>query len=386
MVDFTSECWPPSPRYFLPHSMMSAMERRRGGRIDARFWVELSGIDSAPELRKGNLSPTGIYLECDRPLGEPGAVHTMQLATVDHQVSLKALVRVARSVTRPNVWQGVRLEGVGFEFLLAEEAERSQLEQLLRHVVKLQLQKMDELRLDHRFCVHLAGPDGAKRQAVVHHMTARGITLETHWPLSPGSTVCFEIELTAGQPLPIEAEVAEFRHVEGPSGPCFQTELLLRNARLPSSEPLVGPSIAGAIEVLLEESLFHLPANCSSPPKDQLRGSLAHIQLPSLLVFLDLERHSGVITVMQGGRTAQLFLREGQIIDADRVTGPREKARHPSEAPGHDGPRALLREVFHWNEGEFEFAVGPVARADRLQVGTRALLLDLAREIDEHGR
>ena len=65
-----------------------------------------------------------------------------------------------------------------------------------------------------------------------------------------------------------------------------------------------------------------------------------------------------------------MFLSDGRIVDVDPV-------------PASETRRERIAKLLAAEEGTFGFSVEKVDRADRLQVGTTALLLDLAREADE---
>jgi hypothetical protein len=65
-----------------------------------------------------------------------------------------------------------------------------------------------------------------------------------------------------------------------------------------------------------------------------------------------------------------VYLSAGRIVDAEHDT------------PGLH-PRDVLAQLLSWSEGEFSFVSLPVRRTDRFEMGTHALLQDLAREQDE---
>ena len=70
---------------------------------------------------------------------------------------------------------------------------------------------------------------------------------------------------------------------------------------------------------------------------------------------------------------AVVYVRDGQVVDCDG----------PIDA---DDPQAGLAKLFMWREGRFELSIGACDREDRIGTSTTALLIDLARELDEQKR
>jgi DNA-binding response OmpR family regulator len=105
-----------------------------------------------------------------------------------------------------------------------------------------------------------------------------------------------------------------------------------------------------------------------------LTGNLSHVGISSLLVLMDMERKTGVLTVKRSGVdtvTAKLFLRKGSPIAAEIV--------------GLEDPRNELAIYFmlQWAEGTFAFKAGDVIRDAEINSSTTALLMEGARRIDE---
>ncbi|HET6343978.1 MAG TPA: DUF4388 domain-containing protein, partial [Myxococcota bacterium] len=93
----------------------------------------------------------------------------------------------------------------------------------------------------------------------------------------------------------------------------------------------------------------------------------------SLLAFFEMERLTGVLTLTQGPLAAQLFLKEGRVLDC--------------EAPQVDTDRyGALAKLMAWHDGKFEFSVAEVARPDLINLTTTHLLLRLSQAVDEANR
>lgn len=105
-----------------------------------------------------------------------------------------------------------------------------------------------------------------------------------------------------------------------------------------------------------------------------LRGDLAHVPLPSVLAFLELERKTGELLVVST-RTARLYLRDGKLLRVD-IDG----------AVAAPGAIDQLYDVLGWRQGQFEFAAQEVHGDDLFQMSITALLLEHARFSDESSR
>jgi DNA-binding response OmpR family regulator len=105
-----------------------------------------------------------------------------------------------------------------------------------------------------------------------------------------------------------------------------------------------------------------------------LHGMLEQFGLSSILVILDMEKKSGILSVRHDNETGRLMVREGRVVAA---------GFDGKEAPRHAD--AVYR-LLGWSEGAFEFAAGEVRADDEVQCTTTQLLLEAARRIDESAR
>lgn len=108
--------------------------------------------------------------------------------------------------------------------------------------------------------------------------------------------------------------------------------------------------------------------------KADLTGNLSQVGISSLLVLMEMERKTGVLTVKQAGEgavTAKLFLRKGSPVAAEIL--------------GSEEPRNELAVYFmlEWADGTFSFQASEVVRDAEIDVSTTALLMEGARRIDE---
>lgn len=105
-----------------------------------------------------------------------------------------------------------------------------------------------------------------------------------------------------------------------------------------------------------------------------LRGDLSQVGLSSLLVLIEMERKTGLLTLRApNGPTAQVLVREGKVVHA-RLDDQEE----PVDAE-------CVYYLLTWGGGEFEFISCLVEGVDRVSVSTTHLLMEGARLMDEQG-
>lgn len=102
-----------------------------------------------------------------------------------------------------------------------------------------------------------------------------------------------------------------------------------------------------------------------------LRGSLVNFSLSSLLMVIELERMSGLMTLKGQDAVGRVALRHGRAVRA-RVEGD----------PSTHGAHAIY-EMLQWSHGTFEFEAGPVGGDDEIDCSTSFLLMEGARLADE---
>ena len=103
-----------------------------------------------------------------------------------------------------------------------------------------------------------------------------------------------------------------------------------------------------------------------------LKGTLAQLSVPDLLQTLESTRRSGTMALRDRGRNATLWLREGQVIDA--------------EADGGLKGQEAVFAIADWSEGTFEADFKPISVPQRISVSTSYLLLEAMRRLDESRR
>src|SRR5207302_2283186 len=106
-------------------------------------------------------------------------------------------------------------------------------------------------------------------------------------------------------------------------------------------------------------------------PPAALSGRVAHLGLLDLFNALEPWQKSAIVHCEDGERSARVWVRDGQVVDAEVET--------------LVGEAAFYR-LLGWEQGTFRVEFGSFPRTPRTEAGTQALLLEAMRRIDETGR
>ena len=109
----------------------------------------------------------------------------------------------------------------------------------------------------------------------------------------------------------------------------------------------------------------------STTGRTRFAGSIADMGVVDLLQTFEVSRKSGIVHLQNREAEAQIFFREGKVVDAvlGRLFG--EEAVY----------RALI-----WNDGNFEVEFSKVDNPDVIETSTQGLLMEGMRRVDEWGR
>lgn len=102
-----------------------------------------------------------------------------------------------------------------------------------------------------------------------------------------------------------------------------------------------------------------------------LRGSLTNFGLSSLLMVIELDRMSGLLTLHGPIGVGRLAIRDGRVL----------RARIESDKGAH-GTHAIFQ-MLEWAKGTFVLEAGEIGGEDQIERSTSFLLMECARMIDE---
>lgn len=350
-------------------------------RIAGDFEVRIVGLDEVPVRRRGNISVTGVYFEVDDFDAEPGTVERLELTSTDGNRRVVCLACLARLMTVVDLWETARVSGVAFQFLPADETVRQDILGLVSHVARQRLigdeVLLEQLGLDAALNIG----SGEPRTARVHTMRSTSLVLETEWPVERGARVGLAIEAPhSTQLVRIHGVVDETRAFTGKTGQSryrIRVALNPADSKGPAQEPdtgePAGATLDDAFATLLDSLLKPDAVQSSMARAPHIAGDLSRVAIASVLSLLEFERMSGCLRLERDGRKAILFVKEGQVLDAELVDS-------------DEKPLKVLKQVIQWEQGSFRFIVEEVDRPDLLRTTTTALILDALREVDESAR
>jgi DNA-binding response OmpR family regulator len=102
-----------------------------------------------------------------------------------------------------------------------------------------------------------------------------------------------------------------------------------------------------------------------------LTGDVDELGLVDLFQSLASWKRTGRVICEQEGKRAEVWVRDGEIVDA--------------QSGSVSGEAAFYR-LLRWKRGSFRVEFGPVQREARIEPGTQRLILEAMRRVDELGR
>lgn len=329
--------------------------RRRGVRIESRFSVELVGHEAGPRLRRGDISVTGVFFETDRSPGPPGTLERLRLGFDESDEVVETLAVLVRVSTVRDLWESKQTAGVAFEFLPENEETRAALRELVAKIARVELARegvIDDMQL---------GAEVNAQRVVVESLESDGLVLETGFPVERGTRIRVRLTPPGGQePIDVEGIVKSAQS----EGGRFRVQVDLSAG----AGSTAGGDLAHALEALVSGVVAPEVRSGVVDQTPHLEGSLERVAVTSLLQFMHMENMSGVLRVDGDDGKATIYVRTGQIWNV--------------EGPDPD-PRTSLKACIQWTTGRFAVDALDVEPERRLDQPTTALLIDLAREIDE---
>lgn len=139
------------------------------------------------------------------------------------------------------------------------------------------------------------------------------------------------------------------------------------------TKPFAPRDLVARVERMLDpDAVFAETAGMVRGGPD-LEGSLERIGISAVLMMLEAERKTGILTLAVGGETARVWVREGAAVRAEVTQKPELKA---DEAVYH---------ALNWTTGTFDFIECEVSGDDEIETELTYLLIEGARRIDESG-
>jgi DNA-binding response OmpR family regulator len=138
------------------------------------------------------------------------------------------------------------------------------------------------------------------------------------------------------------------------------------------TKPIFVRELLARVNLLLARRTQENIATRSAPGgRTRFSGSIQDMAVVDLLQTFEVSRKSGVVHLSTGTQKAQIYFRDGKIVDA--------------EVSRLRGEEAVYRTLI-WNEAEFEVEFFPVKNEDVIGTSTQGILMEGMRRVDEWGR
>jgi hypothetical protein len=364
-------------------------DARRSARVEAKFLLALEGVDAELVRRKGDISATGLYFEFDEGIGEVGTVHYLRLASLDRARSLRIMAHVVRKVSLTGTGS-VMVNGAALEFMPESEAAARAVEEFVHYILTLTGEQPESLpHVGARLPAEARAGAVGDPSAVVRQLSVRSMTIETNWQVLPGEQVRVEIaapglkrrvclegaairvepKKTGGSSPPFHVEVEFQAEIQRPRRMSSTTFTAVRPEVIAAARSDGDEEVSRTLDDLFSAIIRPVDDDARKPTQ-HLSGLISRIRLPTLCSLFEMEGISGELTLRRSEETVVVYVSNGRLIDV-------------APLPSGVTPRQHLGTIFAWEDGSFEFDVKVIERADKIGVGTTALILDLARQFDE---
>lgn len=154
--------------------------------------------------------------------------------------------------------------------------------------------------------------------------------------------------------------------VSGERAPAARARAMEAGADEYLEKPVLLKELVQRVQLLLERRRLSQPGAPAA-----LTGGVRDLGLLDLFQSLDNWKRSALVVCEAPGQTARVWVRDGQVIDA--------------ELGALEGDAAFWR-LMTWESGEFRVEFAPFSREPRIEGGTQGVLMEAMRRVDELGR
>jgi len=205
--------------------------------------------------------------------------------------------------------------------------------------------------------------DGAEALRKLQRNSPDALLCELHLPSEDGLSLCRTLRADgqfAGLPVLLMSADRE---------PATRAAAMQAGADDLLPKPLSIKEVVARVRGLLSQREQERNAQRGTP--SALTGTVGDLGLVDLFTSLENWQKTATVYCEGDGRSARVWVRDGQVIDAEVGT--------------LAGEAAFYR-LLNWDAGSFRVDFGPVAREPRTDAGTQALLMEGMRRIDEMAR
>jgi len=358
--------------------VLRRIEIERNPRIQAQAQIVIRHHDQELVAMVEDMSERGVFAHTDRPLLRGSIVDIEVPVAQDRSLRLKA--RVAHVLEPAAAAVLGRTPGVGFRFMFDDGESRMH---WLDHVASLErdVKKSRAQTNSAAGRILIADPHEGMRNRLkrgLETLTSMAIeTVDSGGEAfiaaldSPPDVLVAAAELEGHDGIELLKRMRE--HFQLKDVPYVLTvmqenHLLRLEAFRHGAADVIGKPFTDE-ELALRVQRLVIPSR-SGGAEPNLRGQLGELSLGTLLSLFDIERKSGIVSLIRGQSLARLHISEGRVV---RISGP--------SAEGTPVARAM--KVLDWTSASFDFVPATIEGEDELGLSTQQLLLEHARIRDE---
>jgi uncharacterized protein (TIGR02266 family) len=360
-------------------------DERAFPRVEGVFRVEYTTLDQLVVAYSADLSKGGMFLASENFLPVNATLTlTLELPSRGGEIAIKCrVVYVRDEASREKTGKPV---GMGLQFLDLDEQALTKIGQFIaeKSVAALDQERGPRAK---PLSVLVVDDDHSSREAAAKPFRDRGDSVRTATDGVDALAACL------GDPPDVILSDVQMPRMDGwqlvrivRSRPelaevamLFLTRLRgederLRGYQLGVDDFVPKPSRPEELLARVERVVSRAHRAAAAGAQKMLRGDLEQVSVASVLSFLELERKTGILTIV-GDSTARIHIEDGRPLKVE-IEG-----KDPQGTS-----RQMLYRLLDWTVGNFEFVGAKITCKDEVLATLTSILLEHARVTDEAAR
>jgi uncharacterized protein (TIGR02266 family) len=363
---------------------MAADRARDSLRVESVFRVRYATLDQLVVAYSADLSKGGMFLASDQFLPVNSTIRLL-LELPGHGGELSISCRVVYLRDKITAEKTGKTAGMGVQFL---DLDEETLTQVGRFIAEQGVESAGPRSSRRALSVLVVDDDYASREAASKPFRDRGDTVRTASDGVDALAACLKeppdvilsdvqmprmdgwqlVRIVRSRPQLVQVPMLFLTRLKG-------EDERLKGYQLGVDDFVPKPSRPEELLARVDRVVARMKRPTMVPQAEKtLHGDLEQVSLPSVLSFLELEKKTGILSLL-ADRAAKILIELGRPLKVEMQGAP----------PGRTS-RQMLEDVLDWTKGRFEFATVEVACQDELRSSLTSILLNHARVSDEGAR